>query len=87
MDRFTIWLDATKLEKMLSLLHPQVQDRAEELSRAFTGAQPFRHVVIDPFLDPAFCGRLMAEFPQFDNERARNEMGGVGSKAAPSAIA
>jgi len=81
MDRFTIWLDATKLEKMLSLLHPQVQDRAEELTQAFTGAQPFRHVVIDPFLDPAFCDKLMAEFPAFDNERARNEMGGVGRKA------
>ena len=66
---------------MLSLLHTQVQDRAEELSREFTGAQPFRHVVIDPFLDPAFCNRLIAEFPAFDAQRARNEMGGVGRKA------
>ena len=81
MDRFTIWLDATKLEKMLSLLHPQVQDRSEELTRAFAEAQPFRHVAIHPFLDPAFCSQLMAEFPQFDEERARNEMGGVGRKA------
>jgi 2-oxoglutarate-Fe(II)-dependent oxygenase superfamily protein len=81
MERFTVGLDATKLERMLSLLHPQVQVRAEELSREFAGGQPFRHVVIDPFLDPAFCNRLIAEFPAFDAERARNEMGGVGRKA------
>jgi len=66
---------------MLSLLQPLVQDRAEELTQAFIGAQPFRHVVIDPFLDPAFCEKLIAEFPVFDTERARNEMGGVGRKA------
>jgi hypothetical protein len=81
MERFTVGLDATKLERMLSLLHPGARDRVEELSREFSVAQPFRHVVIDPFLDPAFCGRLIAEFPAFDAERARNEMGGVGRKA------
>jgi len=36
---------------------------------------------VDEFLDPAFCYRLMSEFPAFDEKRARNEMGEVGRKA------
>ncbi|PYT30102.1 MAG: hypothetical protein DMG58_15060 [Acidobacteria bacterium] len=66
---------------VLSLVHPAVRDRAEALGRQFQSAAPFRHVVIDEFLAPDFCRRLMAEFPAFDRERARNEMGDVGRKA------
>lgn len=66
---------------MLSLVHPAVRDHAEALGRQFQSAAPFRHVVIDEFLAPDFCRRLMAEFPGFDREHARNEMGGIGRKA------
>jgi hypothetical protein len=51
------------------------------LGRQFQSAAPFRHVIIDEFLAPDFCQRLMAEFPGFDGEHARNEMGGIGRKA------
>lgn len=66
---------------MLPLLNLAIRDRAEVLGRQFQSAKPFRHVVIDDFLAPEFCTRLIAEFPAFDHEHARNEMGDVGRKA------
>jgi len=63
------------------LLHPDVGDRAAALARQFEKAQPFKHVVIDQFLEPSFCRELMAEFPSFDASRALNEHGEVGRKA------
>jgi Rps23 Pro-64 3,4-dihydroxylase Tpa1-like proline 4-hydroxylase len=56
-------------------------DRAESLAREFAAAQPFRHVVIEPFLDPQFCEDLMREFPTFDRRKALNETGEVAGKA------
>lgn len=54
---------------------------APSLRRQFQSAQPFRHIVIDDFLDPGFCARLLAEFPAFDEASARNELGHVGRKS------
>lgn len=53
----------------------------ESLARRFASAQPFRHVVIDGFLEPEFCQRLLADFPRFEDRFALNEMGQVGGKA------
>jgi len=72
---------------MVSLLHPGVANRVEELHRAFDNAQPFRHVVIEPFLDPAFCEQLIAGFPSFDRKYALSEDGEVGGKAVISKLA
>ena len=55
--------------------------RADQLSREFASAEPFRHVVLEPFLEPRFCAELMAEFPFFDREKALNEMGEPAGKA------
>lgn len=66
---------------MLPLLHPQVTGRAGELRREFDSATPFRHLVIDEFLTEDVCRELMAQFPAFDREHARNELGEVGGKA------
>ena len=66
---------------MLELIQPAIRDRAEALQREFETASPFRHLVMDDFLMPEFCGELLAEFPAFDREKARNEMGEVGGKA------
>ncbi|HTW67442.1 MAG TPA: 2OG-Fe(II) oxygenase [Bryobacteraceae bacterium] len=52
-----------------------------ELGRQFETAQPFKHVVIDNFLELAFCQELVSQFPSFDASRAVNEHGEVGGKA------
>src|SRR5262245_15470059 len=52
-----------------------------ELQRQFQQAQPFKHFVLDDFLDTAFCGDLLAEFPPFDRAQAINELGRAGGKA------
>jgi hypothetical protein len=61
---------------------PEVWHRIEELKTSFLEARPFRHVVVDDFLDSGFCQSLIDEFPPFDPRKAINETGGVGRKAA-----
>ena len=56
-------------------LDPSLLKRVDELALEFASARPFRHVVIEPFLDPEFCERLLAEFPSFDRDKSLNEMG------------
>ena len=51
------------------------------MRRQFDSAQPFRHLVVDNFLDAAYCRQLIAGFPAFDKKRALNEYGEVGGKA------
>lgn len=63
------------------MLRPDVLQAAPRHALAFRDAQPFRHVVIDDFLDPAVGRRLLDEFPSFDKRYALNEMGEVGGKA------
>ena len=63
------------------MLAAELDHRIPGLSQSFASARPFRHVVIDGFLDDAFAHRLLAEFPPFDAQRALNEMGEVGGKA------
>ena len=66
---------------MIALLDPAVPKRVAELRQQFSNAQPFRHVVIDHFLDADFCRELIAQFPAFDTRYARNEKGEQGGKA------
>ncbi|HTT60447.1 MAG TPA: 2OG-Fe(II) oxygenase [Bryobacteraceae bacterium] len=66
---------------MLSLLHPEIRSRVEDLARRFSTAQPFRHVVIEQFLEPAFCQELIAQFPPFETGDARNERGEQAGKS------
>lgn len=47
----------------------------------FQQREPFRHVVIDGFLQPDIAAALLAEFPEFNPALAINEDGKVGSKA------
>ncbi|MEM9304921.1 MAG: 2OG-Fe(II) oxygenase [Pseudomonadota bacterium] len=62
-------------------VNPAVTARTGELAREFVAGQPFRHLVIDEFFDPAFAEQLEAAFPSFDAELAVNEDGAVGGKA------
>src|SRR5579862_5168739 len=72
---------------MTSVLDPGVLVHADQLSRDFAQAKPFRHVVIEPFLEANFCAELMAQFPHFDRENALNESGEVAGKAVFSNLA
>lgn len=53
----------------------------------FQQAQPFRHVIIDQFLESDACDRLVREFPAFNRKHAVNETGLVGRKSAIPDIA
>src|SRR5271166_1657050 len=64
------------------LLHPAVQNCAAALSERFAAGQPFKHVVIDRFLDEELCRELMDQFPSFDASHAVNEHGEIGRKSA-----
>jgi hypothetical protein len=55
--------------------------RRAEIAQAFAAAQPFRHVVIDDFLDPALADALLAQFPPLDRADSRGEDGKPGAKA------
>ena len=56
------------------------------LRQQFQAAQPFRHIVIDDFLDPDFAQSLLDSFPAFDEKLAINENGEVGAKAVHEKI-
>ena len=68
------------------MLNPAVRSRSDALRREFASAQPFRHIVVDDFFEPAFCERLIAEFPAFEARNAVNELGEVGRKAVVATI-
>ena len=72
---------------MLSTLDSALLDPAAGLERQFASAQPFRHVVIDRFLDPQFCQELIDGFPAFAKHAAYNERGEIGGKAVVPNIA
>jgi hypothetical protein len=67
-------------------VNPMVVARLDHYARDFATATPFRHVVIDDFLDPAFATRLLAKFPPFAAARAVDEDGHVGNKAVHESI-
>jgi 2OG-Fe(II) oxygenase superfamily len=66
---------------VLNLISPTVLGQAAVLRTSFEAAQPFRHLVIEEFLGPAWCRELIGQFPAFDREHALNEFGEVGRKA------
>lgn len=60
---------------------------ADARNAEFTGAAPFRHCVLDGFLDDAFARRLLGEFPDFERGNALNEDGVIGGKSTIERIA
>jgi hypothetical protein len=72
---------------VLSTPDTALVDPIAALQQQFASAQPFRHVVIDGFLDPAFCQELIDAFPPFAEHAAVNERGEVGGKASVANIA
>src|SRR6266550_9024206 len=63
------------------ILNADLRSRASALAEQFKNAEPYPHVAIPGFFSEEFCQRLLDDFPAFDEELARNEMGEVGRKA------
>jgi Rps23 Pro-64 3,4-dihydroxylase Tpa1-like proline 4-hydroxylase len=63
------------------MINEQIIANAPDIRRSFESAVPFRHVQIDNFLKPEICEGLLSDFPSFDKEKAKNELGYVGGKA------
>ncbi|HEY6940400.1 2OG-Fe(II) oxygenase [Dokdonella sp.] len=59
---------------------------ADRHAAAFARRDPFRHVVIDGFLDAAYAAALLAQFPPFERGNARNEAGELGGKSTVERI-
>ena len=65
----------------MTLISENVLQKTQTYAARFSAVEPFRHVVIDGFLRADFCQSLRADFPQFEDRHALNEMGQVGGKA------
>jgi hypothetical protein len=65
-----------------------VSTRSEAAShrQRFTTAQPFPHVVVDDFLEPAFAQALLDEFPAFERGNAIGDDGRPGGKSTVERI-
>ena len=68
------------------IVDPRHVADADAIARRFATAEPFRHVVIDDFLEPSYAARLLAEFPPFERGNARNEAGEIGNKSVVEKI-
>lgn len=64
-----------------SIISPQVLAQTREWGDRFASAEPFRHVVIDNFLVPAFADALLAEFPDFEKGNYIGDDGRPGGKS------
>jgi hypothetical protein len=69
------------LYQIFTMINEQIIANAPDIRRSFESAVPFRHVQIDNFLKPEICEGLLSDFPSFDKEKAKNELGYVGGKA------
>jgi hypothetical protein len=65
---------------------PSHRDDTAALAARFARREPFRHLVVDDFLERGFADRLLAEFPAFERGNARNEAGEPGGKSTVERI-
>ena len=62
------------------MINKIVFNEISTLASQFKDADPFKHVVIDNFLEGQFIDNLCSDFPPFDESKALNEFGKVGPK-------
>jgi hypothetical protein len=60
----------------LTMLRPEVRRDKECWAEQFQTAKPYKHVVIDGFLDPELCRDLTAEFPLGPSYRKLDKLSG-----------
>jgi hypothetical protein len=63
------------------IINPGVASRLTDLARSYESAEPFRHIVIDDFLDEQFAGALLAQFPAFEKGNNLGDDGAPGKKS------
>ena len=63
-----------------------VLQRQADYAAQFAAAQPFRHVVIDGFLESTFSAQILSQFPSFDVKSAINENGVAGGKSTQERV-
>ena len=68
------------------MISQAVRQQGSRLCGEFRNAKPFPHLVIDNCFDTEKAEQLLADFPAFDPENARNEFGAVGRKAVVTDI-
>lgn len=71
---------------LANLVDARVLAEADRHATAFSRREPFRHVVIDGFLDDGYAAALLAQFPPFERGNARNEAGELGGKSTVERI-
>ena len=55
------------------MISKEVISKIENINNDFENAKPFKHVVIDNFLQEDFIEKLCDDFPPFNKEKAINE--------------
>lgn len=68
------------------MIQPDILQDAARIRDAFQQAKPFRHVMIDDFLEPSAAESMLADFPPFDKRKAINEHGHIGRKAVVESV-
>lgn len=63
------------------MISAAILDAAAGIRERFQAAVPFRHVIVDGFLEPQACESLLRDFPPFDERKALNELSKPGRKA------
>ena len=58
-----------------------ILETAADIRQRFQTATPFKHVVLDDFLERDKCDALLKDFPAFDEKNATDERGRTGRKA------
>lgn len=67
---------------MQDVINRTALDNARRYRDDFAGADPFRHVLMEDFLEPGFLARILEEFPEPDPETMRSEFGRKSRKHA-----
>jgi len=67
--------------KLETFINSDLLETADKLALSFDQAKPFRHVVLDNFLNQDFCAAICDQFPVFQDAHAMNENKQVGLKA------
>ena len=81
---FESWLEPAF--HAISMINPAIAKQSAAYRHEFVNARPFPHVVIDDFFESHKAEQLLADFPPFSPDNAKNEFGEIGRKAVVTNI-